>query len=96
MGDMAEMWEAYAERSKAKRASNRENSARKLYTLGIEYTIYNMGAHLVVKCGNGLIDFWPGTGKWIVRGQKNSKRGLLNLVNFCQAKLKDKNTRGQK
>jgi len=92
MGDMAEVWEGYAERSKAKRASNRANSAQTLRTFGIEFTSHNSGAHLIVKCGDGFIDFWPGTGKWFVRGQPDGKRGVMNLVKFYQAKLKEKNT----
>ena len=89
MGDMAEVWEGYAERSKAKRASNREHSAQTLRTFGIEFTSHNMGAHLIVKCADQVIDFWPGTGKWFVRGEPKDKRGVMNLVKFYQAKIKE-------
>lgn len=89
MGDMADVWEGYAERSKAKRASNREHSAKTLRTFGIEFTSHNYGAHLIVKCADEVVDFWPGTGKWFVRGQPDGKRGVMNLVKFYQAKLKE-------
>jgi hypothetical protein len=92
MGDMAEVWEGWAERSKLKRASNRTNSAQTLRTFGIEFTSHNCGAHFIVKCMDEVIDFWPGTGKWFVQGRPDRKRGVMNLVKFYQAKLKEKNT----
>lgn len=89
MGDMAEVWEGYAERSKIKRASNRANSAKTLQTFGIEYTTHNFGAHLIINCGEQVIDFWPGTGKWIVRGKPTIGRGVMKLVKYHQAQTKE-------
>ena len=86
MGDMAEVWEGWAERSKAKRASNRTNSAQTLKTFGVEFTSHNLGAHLIIQCDKGVIDFWPGTGKWIIRGGPDGKRGVMNLVKFVKGK----------
>ena len=91
MGDMGEMWEGYAEQRKTNRSNNREHSAKMLRTFDIEFTSHNTGAHLIIKCGDGFIDFWPGTGKWLVRGESVSKRGVMSLVEFYQFKLKEKN-----
>lgn len=92
MGDMGEVWEGYAERSKLKRASNREQSARTLTQFKVPFTTHNYGAHLIVQCGEQIIDFWPGTGKWIVRGGVTGRRGVMHLVKFYQNKLKEKST----
>lgn len=90
MGDMADVWVGFKERSREKRASNRANSAQTLRTFGIGFTSHNSGAHLIVKHGEKIIDFWPGTGKWFVRGQSDGKRGVMNLVKFCQKGIKEK------
>jgi len=90
MGDMGEVWEGYAERSKLKRASNREQSARTLTQFEVPFTTHNYGAHLIIKCGEQIIDFWPGTGKWIVRGGADGRRGVMHLVKFYQNKLKER------
>jgi hypothetical protein len=92
MGDMADVWEGWSERSREKRANNRNQSARTLTQFKIPFSSHNIGAHLIVKCGEQMIDFWPGTGKWIIRGGKDGKRGVMNLVKFYQSKLKEKNT----
>lgn len=62
-----------------KRASNREKSQQLLVKHGVTFTIHNSGAHLIVHSPEGLIDFWPGTGKWIIRGKADG-RGVFNLL----------------
>lgn len=42
----------------------------------------NLGAHLVVTGKSCIIDFWPGTGLWIVRQQTPRKRGVRGLLDF--------------
>lgn len=66
-----------------KRASNREASAAILSRSGIVFESKNEGAHLVVLAGQSVVDFWPGTGLWIVRGGQR-KRGVRNLVKFVE------------
>ena len=58
-----------------KRTSNRESSAEILKENGIDFVSHNGGAHLVV---NGSIDFWPGTGKFMVRTNGGKGRGVFN------------------
>lgn len=87
--DMAFIWRAQKEASQQKRAENRENSASILKENGIEFTEHNLGAHLVVKASAKTVDFWPGTGKWIVRGGGKTSRGVYNLIKL----LKEKNER---
>lgn len=63
-----------------KRANNREYSTKLLTELGVNFTSHNNGAHLIIKNGDQRIDFWPGTGKWIVCDF--TSRGVFNLLKF--------------
>ena len=81
MGDGADsMMDGFAagrEDSKERRAANRANSARILREHDVGFTEYNDGAHLAVR---GTVDFWPGTGKWIVRATREEGRGVFALL----------------
>lgn len=82
----SEIDEIYAELKKisqAKRASNRARSTQILINFGVKFESKNMGAHLVVNCRKGIIDFWPGTGKFITRETKKQGRGVRHLLKLC-------------
>jgi len=83
MGDMGEIFNAMKEASKEKRASNRVESSQLLTKANILYETKNLGAHLIV---NGDIDFWPGTGLWIVRGNSKKRRGVRKLIRYVSDK----------
>lgn len=82
--DWAEFTRQKREESKARRAGYRAHAANRLDELGIPYTSHNEGAHLVVRGNNGLIDYWPGTGKFIARNGKKG-RGLQGVLKLCSA-----------
>ena len=87
MSEMGEMWRDLKKLRQEKRADNRENSAGWLTREGIPFESRSDGAHLIVTPPHGpLIDFWPGTGKWIVRGAKKHHRGVASLVRRCTMK----------
>lgn len=79
MGDMGEIFNGLKGESQKRRADNRENSAKILADNGVSFESKNMGAHLIVTGESITVDFWPGTGKWIVRGGKTG-RGVFNLL----------------
>lgn len=89
MGDVGEFWNAIRPTMKTasqkKRAGNREASAAILSRSAIPFESKNDGAHLIVECGKSRIDFWPGTGLWIVRGSRIKNRGVRKLVNYVKA-----------
>ena len=66
--------------SQARRADNREKSAAILTERGVQFESKNMGAHLIVSHGEHVVDFWPGTGKYIQRGGARQGRGVFNLL----------------
>ena len=70
--------------SQARRADNRDQSALLLTQAGIPFESKNHGAHLIVTCPHGMIDFWPGTGKWICRATGHESRGVHPLIRYCQ------------
>lgn len=48
---------------------------------------HNNGLHLIVTANNGrIIDVWPSTGKWMIRGEKNAagknvvRHGMINAT----------------
>jgi hypothetical protein len=77
MGDMGDDFRAMNEYKKQKRKSNTQKSTQILIDKGIKFVSLNHGSHLFV---DGKIDFWPSTGKWIVRGGKKYHRGVFKLI----------------
>lgn len=82
--ETTDLYRALNEQSKEKRANNRQASARLLNEYKIPYLSKNFGAHLVIECADQVIDFWPGTGLWTVRGDPKKRRGVLHLIKHVQ------------
>lgn len=93
MSDMGEMYAVLREHNKRKRAENRGNSAALLRKNRIEFEERNGGAHLIISnpVMSETIDFWPGTGKWIVRGDKTPRRGVFPLLNRLKHSISKSN-----
>lgn len=70
--------------SKKKRANNREWSSSFLSSRGIDFESKNNGAHLIIKHGHIIADFWPGTGKWVDRAIGIYSRGVRKLVKHLE------------
>lgn len=79
MSETVEIFGCLKDESKQRRAGNRENSAHILTENGISFESKNANAHLIVYGHSITVDFWPGTGKFIVRGGKTG-RGVFNLL----------------
>lgn len=84
MSDIGDTFRAHRDHSKAKRAANRCNSTEMLLAARLEMALRNGGAHVIVTAGDWTIDFWPGTGLWIVRGETRKRRGVRSLIRFVQ------------
>lgn len=67
--------------SQIKRIGNLNFSTNYLTEIGVTFESKNNGIHLIVNSKNGIIDFYPTTGLWIVRNGKRG-RGVKNMVNF--------------
>jgi hypothetical protein len=79
MREAVEIFGCLKQESQQRRAGNRENSAKILADNGIRFDSKNAAAHLIVYGASITVDFWPGTGKFIVRGGKTG-RGVFNLL----------------
>jgi len=79
MSETAEIYPCLKTESQQRRAGNRENSAKILTDNGIRFDSKNAAAHLIIYGASITVDFWPGTGKFIVRGGKTG-RGVFNLL----------------
>lgn len=77
---------AYDEMKKAKQLKRRTNlaaSTKILKASKIEFESKNNGLHLVVHGKYNLIDFWPSTGKFMVRGTEIVGRGVKQVLTYC-------------
>lgn len=84
--DCGRMEDPQVAESKARRAANREGSARILTERGVPFVSKNNGAHLIV---DDRFDLWPGTGLWVERGVREPKlegRGVFNLLEKIEVK----------
>lgn len=89
MGDEGDFWRDVRAARQQKRASNRETSTALLREAGIEFDERNAGAHLIIRRPGCVFDFWPGTGKWVCRGERGflcerPKRGVRSLIRAVQ------------
>lgn len=64
-----------------KKSKRRDQSPKLLKKAGISFRSSKDGVHLVVKGKRCTIDFWPGTGTWIVRNRKRGC-GVGNLIQY--------------
>jgi len=80
MGDMGEGWAEWREEKQKKKRSNMAASTAMLTGAGVPFQSHNSGVHLVLSKGEELIDFWPSTGLWWVRGTSNKRRGIQKLI----------------
>ena len=86
MSEIAEMWrELRAERSQYNAKRKVSNTAT-LEAMGIPFTSYNQGQHLVIKKGTVIVDFYPSTETWKARDGKK-QRGLNHLLKVLQDKV---------
>jgi len=97
VGDMADDFNALRtalrEESVVKRQHNRESSPQVLDRYRVDYESRNGGVHLIVRVVRDevrtVVDFWPGTGKWIARdGDKTAGRGVFRLLEWLGVKRK--------
>lgn len=89
MSEIADVFDVINIKSKQKRTSNRLHSAKMLQNAGVVFEVRNDGAHLIVECTEGLIDFWPGTGRWIVRKNGFKEYGVSKLILYVTENVKN-------
>lgn len=86
--DIAVIGEILKAESQTRRANNRLSSPDRLREAGIRFVGKSEGVHLIV---DGRVDFWPGTGLWIVRNSTHGfrGRGVFSLIEWVQRTKKE-------
>lgn len=79
MSEMGELFDEWREAKREKKLDNRASSTEILRQRGIAFTSNSGGIHLVVTGNNKTIDFWPSTGKYIMRNG-SAGRGVFNMI----------------
>lgn len=81
MGELGEFWRDVKKNKKEERekrkASNYLNGIKILEDYKVSYEQQKNRLHLVVE---EQIDYWPSTGKYIIRKTKKKGRGIFNLL----------------
>lgn len=83
--DMGDMFREWNKEKQAKRANNRESSPELLTEAGIAYISKSEGTHLIIQSKHGAINFWPGTGLWMVVNQQWQRRGVHSLLRYLKS-----------
>ena len=86
--ETATAWKEHRLEQQEKRRQNRIQSAKMLREAGIDFESNNAGAHLVIRSGKEIINFWPGTGLWVVQWTLKQRRGVHNLINYLKGDAK--------
>lgn len=89
MGDMGEMWRDHKEARKEKKEANQESSTEILNGSGVKFESKNFGRHLIIQGEGEKVDFWPSTGKWIVRNGREG-RGVRKLLKYLGVTVETK------
>jgi len=88
MGEMGQAWKATKgirkAYSAAKRSRNYEYAINTLKRENISYLLNNDGYHLIVNHNKMVIDYWPTTGKFSVRGSGIYQRGINKLMRILK------------
>lgn len=86
MSEAIEDLKLYKEFSKKRKLNNKRQSTKILIANGISFTSHNNGIHLIISHNDKTIDFYPSTGKWIVRTVKVGGRGIFKLLEYLNGK----------
>lgn len=84
MSELGEIFGLMKEAGKEKRERNTLSSTQILIDRGVNFESHNNGVHLVVRHDSLVVDFWPSTGKWTVRGSGKYSRGVFKLLKLIK------------
>lgn len=84
MGDTGDDFREWRDQKKERKRNNLEYSTNLLKEKGVVFESKNGGIHLIVVGKDGMIDFWPSTGKFIIRDGRTGRgvRQLLKLYDM--------------
>lgn len=83
MGDMGDDFRAMKEhrqKMKSQRYADSSSARMEIYKEALDIEEKNDGQHWIVRTAKETIDFWPSSGRWIVRGKKASGYDARSLL----------------
>lgn len=86
--DVGEYWRARTAMGHEARAGKRGDADKLLTAAGVKFEWKNGGPHLIMQASDGrVVDFWPSTSKWTIRGETEVRRGgLKKILALCNAR----------
>jgi len=63
-------------------------ATRRLANEGFAFMLSNNDCQITMLKGDDTVDFWPNTGLWWVRGSRNKRRGIDNLIKYLKKDTK--------
>lgn len=87
--EIAETFKEIRKNKQQKRIKNKEHSTKTIQRLNVPYELKNDGLHIIITLPKLTIDFWPSTGKWIVRNKPIQSRGIRKLMQFINRNKDD-------
>ena len=68
-----------------RKQTDRQYALALLKKHNIDYKVKNGGSHLVVKGNGKVIDFWPTTQRFVIRGQEEHYHGVALLIKLIKS-----------
>ena len=80
---MGPVFRAMQEHDKEKRAARRDSTSEWLAKMGVPFVMHST-SHYCLTVGGWLVDYWPGTARWIVRGERRAQFSRPRLESFIK------------
>lgn len=87
MSDLAQLYTSWKDEKKLRKQANLERNKGLLVKYGVKFEEKNNGLHLILTTNQGMIDFWPSTGKWVHRDSIVTRSGVYRLLGFIGIKI---------
>lgn len=94
-GDMRDVWDAFKEDARERREDRIEKNMAAIEASGLDYE-ERPSALLFRNPGKPKVDFYPGTGRWVVCGAKRARRGGADAFLSWYAKQDEARMRKEK
>lgn len=89
MSETTGMYRALHELNKQVKRKRTNDAPNKLAAAGLTFSDKNMGAHLIVSTGSGIVDFWPANEAWIPRGSGTRQYGIDELIAYAKEEYRE-------
>ena len=75
-----DLWKELRVRRQERNLKRLHSSTQTLVDKKIHFASKNFGQHLIIKQNRTVVDFWPSTGKFKIRGENRCHTGINLLI----------------